>query len=169
MFGHGRVLPPDSRTLDGAYEICRLLLIKAARRLRRDNYYCAGLWLWLAITDGSWSDRISLPIVHDDQAVLAALQTLWRRVRKKYPKGVTVFRVGVTLTDLSRADQRQLDMLLDDDCTRQRCEKANAAMDALNKRYGRTVVSLGLWNPPKGGHVGGKISYTRIPSAEDFW
>jgi DNA polymerase IV len=169
MFGHGRVLPPDSRTLDGAYEICRLLLIKAARRLRRDNYYCAGLWLWLAITDGSWSDKISLPIVHDDQAVLAALQTLWRRVRKKYPKGVAVFRVGVTLTDLSRADERQLDMLLDDDRTRQRCEKANAAIDALNKRYGRTVVSLGLWNPPKGGHVGGKISYTRIPSAEDFW
>ncbi len=169
MFGHGRVLPPESRSLDAAYEICRLLLIKAARRLRRENYYCAGLWLWLAVTDTSWSGKLSLPVVHDDQAVLAGLQTLWAQVRKSYPRGITVYRVGVTLTDISRADQRQLDMLLDDDRTRQRCEQANAAMDALNKRYGRTVVSLGLWNPPKGGHVGGKISYTRIPSAEDFW
>lgn len=39
MFGHGRVLPPESRTLAGAYEICRLLLTKAARRLRRETYY----------------------------------------------------------------------------------------------------------------------------------
>ena len=40
MFGHGRVLPPESRTLDAAYEIARLLLMKAARRLRRSSYYC---------------------------------------------------------------------------------------------------------------------------------
>ena len=45
----------------------------------------------------------------------------------------------------------------------------NLALDTLNARYGKIVVSLGMWNPPKGGHVGGKISYTRIPTAEDFW
>lgn len=36
-------------------------------------------------------------------------------------------------------------------------------------RYGKTVLSLGMWRPPAGGNVGGKISYTRIPTAEDFW
>src|SRR5690606_35514904 len=49
MFGHGRVLPPELRTIEGASEISRLLLIKAARRLRRENFYAAGLWLWLSI------------------------------------------------------------------------------------------------------------------------
>jgi DNA polymerase-4 len=169
MFGHGRVLPPDARTLDGALDICRMLLIKAARRLRREAYYAGRLWVWLALHNNSWSRDVSLPIVQDDQALLGALRKLWAELRVQYPGGVTIYRVAVTLGDLSRADERQLDMFLMDDRARQRCEAANAAIDSLNARYGRTVVSVGPWNPPKGGHLGGKISYTRIPSAEDFW
>ncbi|MEQ1724420.1 MAG: type VI secretion protein ImpB [Sphingopyxis sp.] len=168
-FGHGRVLPPESRSLPAAREICRLLLIKAARRLRRDSYYCSGLLLWMAMRGGSWSDKISLPVVNDDQALLSALDTLWARVRAAYPRGTVVFRVGVTLYDLSPGHERQLDFLLNDDASRQKWEWINSAIDGLNSRYGRTVATLGHWNPPKGGHVGGKISYTRIPSAEDFW
>lgn len=169
MFGHGRVLPPEERSPAGAFEICRLLLIKAARRLRRAGYYCNGLWLWLSIRNGTWSGKLKLPVVNDDQAVLAGLDKLWSRFRKDHPRGVTVFRVGVTLFDLSLAGERQLDMLLDDDRARKRWESASGAVDNLNARYGRTVVSLGMWKPPAGGHVGGKISYTRIPAAEDFW
>lgn len=169
MFGHGRVLPPESRSMAGAFEVCRLLLIKAARRLRRAGYYCNGLWLWLSIRNGTWSEKLKLPIVNDDQAVLAGLDKLWSRVRRDHPRGVTIFRVGVTLYDLSVAGERQLDMLLNDDGVRKRWESASGAVDNLNSRYGRTVVSLGMWKPPAGGHVGGKISYTRIPSAEDFW
>ncbi|RWJ74658.1 MAG: type VI secretion protein ImpB [Mesorhizobium sp.] len=169
MFGHGRVLPPESRTIEGAREISRLLLIKAARRLRREDFYAGGLWLWLSIRDGSWLGKRHLPIVNDDQAILSALAELWDQVRQNYPRGLTIFRVGVTLYDLSSAHARQLDLLLNDDRIRRRWENANAAVDRLNTRYSGTVVSLGHWNPPKGGHVGGKISYTRIPSAEDFW
>ena len=80
-----------------------------------------------------------------------------------------MIRVSVTLLDLTRADERQLDILLDDDRARQRWEKATDAIDALNLKYGSTVVSIGAWTPPPGGYAGGKISYTRIPSAEDFW
>lgn len=169
MFGHGRVLPPESRSLPAAREICRLLLIKAARRLRRENYYCSGFMLWLSLRQASWHGKLSLPVVHDDQALLSALERLWGDVVAAYPRGTTVFRVGVTLYDLSRAGHRQIDFLIDDDASRQRWERINSAIDGLNSRYGKTVASLGLWNPPKGGHVGGKISYTRIPSAEDFW
>jgi DNA polymerase-4 len=73
------------------------------------------------------------------------------------------------LFDLTRASARQLDMLLDDDATRRRWESVTEATDALNRKYGRTLVSVGPWMPPPGGCAGGKISYTRIPSAEDFW
>jgi len=169
MFGHGRVLPPEARSIDGAREISRLLLTKAARRLRREGYYAAGLWLWLAIRNGSWMSKRRLPIVNDDQAILSALLDLWGEVARTYPRGLTIFRVGVTLYDLSVAGERQLDMLLNDDRSRLRWEAASGAIDRLNTRYAGTVVSIGQWNPPKGGHVGGKISYTRIPSAEDFW
>ena len=146
-----------------------MLLIKAARRLRREKYYCAGLWLWLSVTDGSWSDKRSLPIVNDDQAILSALAYLWQRAEKHLPKNIKVYRVHVTLIDLSPSDQRQLDMFLNDDRERLKAEAVTKAVDNLNKRYSKTVVSYGYWNPPKGGHVGGKISYTRIPRAEDFW
>jgi DNA polymerase-4 len=169
MFGHGRVLPPESRSIAGASEISRLLLTKAARRMRREGFYCAGLWLWLSIRDGSWMGKRGLPVVNDDQAILAALFDLWNEVRRVHPPSLTIFRVGVTLYDLSSAEERQLDMLLNDDRAKRRWEAASMAIDRLNTRYAGTVVSLGEWKPPKGGHVGGKISYTRIPSAEDFW
>lgn len=169
MFGHGRVLPPELRNVNGAERISRLLLTKAARRLRREGFYAAGLWLWLSIRDGMWSRKQRLPIVHDDQVILAALSDLWGAVRREFPNGVMIFQVGVALFDVSKADERQLDMLLNDDGVRRKWERICSAVDALNGRYASTVIHLGEWNPPAGGHVGGKISYTRIPTAEDFW
>lgn len=169
MFGHGRVLPPEARGPSAAREISRLLLTKAARRLRREGYYAGALWLWLALRAGSWFRQMPLPIVNDDQAILAALSALWRHFFDEHPERVTIFRVGVTLLDLSPSNERQLDFLTADDDERRRWEAATSAIDDLNARYGGTVVSLGPWRPPAGGNVGGKISYTRIPSAEDFW
>jgi DNA polymerase IV len=168
MFGHGRVLPPDCRTLPKAYEIARLLLVKAARRLRRAGYYCSGLWVWLSIKDGTWQRVRSMPMVHDDAAILDALRHVWQQASATLPKRTVVFRVGVTLTDITPASERQMDLLANDDVQRKEWEAVTKATDALNSRFGKTVVSVGPWQPPEGGHVGGKIAFTRIPSAEDF-
>lgn len=168
MYGHGRVLPPTDRSPGHAQAASRLLLVKAARRMRRDGHYAGGLMLWLDLIDREpWGATLSLPAVRDDQAVLTALAALWRRAA--LPPNARIMRVGVTLTDLTPASERQTDILLDDDDARRRWEAATDAIDRLNRRYGRTVVSLGPWAPPAGGYAGGKISYTRIPRAEDFW
>lgn len=169
MYGHARVLPPDARDPASAREIGRLLLIKAARRLRRAGYYCSAIWVWTTLRETGWTGARTLPAVHDDQALLEAFAGLWRDFRRERPGRQWILRVGVTLLDLTPAGERQLDFLTDDDRDRQRWERITAAMDGLNARYGRTVASIGPWSPPKGGNVGGKISYTRIPSAEDFW
>lgn len=168
MVGHARVLPPESRSLPEARKIARLLLIKAARRLRRGCYYAGGLMLWVQLFDASWSRVRSLPQVQDDQALLNALSAMWAEMEAQTSPRAKAIRVGVTLSDLTPADARQLDMLLDDDVDRQKWERIGKAIDSLNSRFGRTVASLGDWSPPKGGNVGGKISLTRIPSAEDF-
>ncbi len=185
MFGHGRVLPPDTRKIEDAHYCSRLLLTKAARRLRRGGFYSGRLWLWFAMVrqqsygwqseradkkEGqSWSGSITLPFVQDDQACLSALEVLWQKARREIPHSCKIKRLGVTLLDLTPATARQLDLFLNDDQHRQKWERLTQATDQLNNRYGKTVLSLGAWDPPKGGNVGGKISYTRIPKAEDFW
>lgn len=171
MFGHARVLPPESRTPAAARDIGRLLLIKAARRMRRGGYYCSGLWLWVTLGRDvrGWTGQRTFGAANDDQALQAGFRALWAEFMAARAGRVTLLRVGVTLFDLTPADTRQLDFLANDDPARQRWERVTQAIDGLNAKYGRTVASLGMWNPPKGGNVGGKISYTRIPSAEDFW
>jgi DNA polymerase-4 len=170
MYGHGRVLPPDHRTLEHAKAASRLLIVKAARRMRRDGWNAGRVWLWLELMgEGSRSSGAWLPAVHDDQAVLSALENMWTRLHRKLPRRARILRVGVTLLELTPATERQLDIFLNDDVHRQKAEKATNAIDALNRKHGRTLVSIGPWTPPPGGYAGGKISYTRIPRAEDFW
>jgi DNA polymerase IV len=168
MFGHARVLPPESRTQSAARDVARLLLIKAARRMRRGGYYAGCLIVWVQLYGQQWSRMQTLPQVNDDQALLATLGALWATMQQEVGTRVKLLRVGVTLGDLTPAGARQLDMFCDDDVERQKWSRIGEAIDGLNTRYGRTVASVGPWSPPAGGNVGGKISFTRIPTAEDF-
>ena len=170
MYGHARVLPPEWRSLVHAEDCSRLLLTKAARRMRRDGYYARGLTLWLELAGArGWVTEITLPSVHDDHSCLTALKGLWLRAHHSIRPRTRIMRVGVTLGNLIGAQNRQLDMFRDDDAACQRWERLTFAIDGLNRKFGKRVVSLGPWTPPPGGYAGGKIAYTRIPSAEDFW
>jgi DNA polymerase-4 len=161
MYGHGRVLPPSTRTLEHARAAARLLLTKAARRMRRDGWNAGRLALWLGTAPGS--ARIgclesTTPRDLVERSPGAAAAPYARHAPRGYP-----------LRSDPRQSERQLDMLLDDDPVRRQWERITEAIDALNRKHGRTLVSIGPWTPPPGGYAGGKISYTRIPSAEDFW
>lgn len=175
MFGHGRVLPPELRGFTGARDCSRLLLVKAARRMRREGFYASSLFIWLSLRQGykqgeySWTSAHRLHAANDDQACLKALDVLWAKAKSQIPKSMKIVRVGVTLGELTRADSRQLDILINDDPERQKWEAVTQAMDSLNARYGKSLVTMGPWKLPPGGNLGGKISYTRIPRAEDFW
>ena len=169
MFGHARVLPPDQRSLNDARAIARLLLVKAARRMRRANFYASALYLWIRGFERGWGDVTALGEVQDDIAILGALGRLWDHVVEVIPLGTKVLRVSVTLGELTLDSARQPDLFANDDKERQRCEVLSRTMDGLNSRFGQTVVSVGPWAPPSGGNVGSKISFTRIPDAEDNW
>lgn len=173
MYGHGRVLSPEWRALDKAESCSRLLVIRASRRLRRDGWAAGRMVLWLDLyigrKQGGWVEAMDLPGVSDDKAFLDALKLIWRRVHESLPASVRAIRVGVTLMDLTRATERQLDWIHDDDAMRQRWETLTAIKDRLNRKYGSRVLEFGLFEQPPGGWAGAKISYTRIPSAEDFY
>ncbi|GAB5390162.1 MAG: DNA polymerase IV [Alphaproteobacteria bacterium] len=168
MYGHGRVLPPSHRKLHVARDIARLLLTKAARRMRRDGFYAGRLSLYFSIRPASWGTDITLPQINDEPGILAALETLWQRAEATLPATVQPVRVFVTLHDLTVSDARQLDLLDDDSASRQRAERLTDAMDDLNSKFGKRIVTLGVWKPPPGGNAGGKIAFTRIPDTEDF-
>lgn len=169
MYGHSRVLPPTHRSIDHARDASRLLIAKAARRMRRDGWNAGRIWLHLEMYENSVFRGAWLPDVRDDPIILSTLEKLWTEVRLSLPRNARIFAVGVTLADISKASERQLDILLNDDRERRRAERTTEAVDRLNAKYGRTIVSFGMWKPPPGGYAGGKISYTRIPRAEDFW
>ena len=137
--------------------------------MRRDGWNAGRVSLWLQLRKRSWQHSEWLPAVADDRAVLTALEKIWDLVVKQLPRSERIMRVGVTLLDLTRSDARQLDLLINDDKAQRRCERITHAVDAINRKYGRTLVSFGPWAPPPGGYAGGKISFTRIPRAEDFW
>jgi len=174
MFGHGRVLPPELRSFKGAYDCSRILIVKAARRMRREGFHASSLYLWLHLrrrdrTERGWGTKHSLHAANDDQAILTALEALWDNAKRSIPKHQRIVRIHVTLGELSRSESRQLDILINDDPERLKWENITTAMDGLNSRYGKTLVRLGDWKLPPGGNLGGKISFTRIPKAEDFW
>lgn len=153
MYGHGRVLSPDWRRLDKAEGCSRMLVIRAARRMRQDG----------------WVEAQDLPAVTDDKACLDALKLMWGRIHAALPKNARAMRVGVTLMSLSRATERQLDRIYNDDAERKRWETLTDIKDHFNRRYGKRVLEFGAFDAPPGGWSGAKISYTRIPSAEDFY
>jgi DNA polymerase IV len=167
MIGHGRVLAPDLRSRASAYEIARLLTVKAARRLRSEHWYAGRFWLMVGVKDGGWQSTLIMQPAYDDKAALEALSALWGNAMADLPRK-PIMRVHVALIDLTPANARQLDMLHNDDFERQRWERITGAIDTLNHRYGRTLVSLGKWPAKRGDYIGGKISYTRIPRAADF-
>lgn len=137
--------------------------------MRRDGWYAGAVWLSLEVRGGAIHRSTTLPAVHDYQAVLRAINRLWDTILPLLKSREQVFRVHVALLELTPASERQLDFLSDDDLPRRKWESASIAIDRINSKYGKTLATIGPWNPPPGGHAGGKISYTRIPRAEDFW
>ncbi|MEO1280188.1 MAG: type VI secretion protein ImpB [Pseudomonadota bacterium] len=169
MFGHGRVLPPEERSPSRAIDTARILLTKAARRMRREGYYAGSLFLWASLSEGFWSGSRRLYYVQDDQACLSALMVLWSEATAVIGARTSIKRLGVTLGDLVPAETRQLDLFLNDDADRQRWETLTNTIDRLNHKYASRVVTIGAWRPPMGAYTGGKIAFTRKPDEEDFW
>lgn len=69
MFGHGRVLPPDLRSANQAENMARMLLIKAARRMRIEHFYASRLFVWCSTFEQGYGD------IHRDHRVSGIAKT----------------------------------------------------------------------------------------------
>ena len=78
-----------------------------------------------------------------------------------------MFRLTVSFDRFRPAEAVQLKLPWRAPDARLRLVRLTAAVDALNSRYGRTLIGYGQCGEP-GGYVGAKIAYGRIPELEDF-
>lgn len=177
MIGHSRVLPGKWRGLREPYGCIRMLLTKAARRLRRENFYANTLHVSVNIRlrpgeePRRWSDSTELHSANDDRTCLKALDRLWQPLAAKLDRVpfVNVANVMVSFSGLVLEGERQLDLWVGDDPDRQRWEQVTRTIDQVNEAANRSLITVGPWSPPPGGNAGGKIAFTRVPQAEDFW
>lgn len=169
MYGHGRVLPPEWRDYDHAYDCARLLTIKAARRLRRGGYLANKFGLWFKMRDDSWSGEEYLPDINDDYNAISALTRLWKMAQAQLPKQPYLIQVHVALYGLTPVGSKQFDFFVKDDVVSQKWHKLSDTMDRINSRYAKSLITMGKWQQPPGGYAGGKIAFSRVPDMEDFW
>lgn len=168
--GHGRVLPPEQRSVPAAREPARQLVVKAARRLRREGFLSRRLTLSADGFDGPvWRASTTIArAANDDRTCLGALGVLWTGLAAARPRAV-LFRIGVSFDRFAPSGEAQLELPFGEpDAGRGKAKDLSAAVDAVNRRYGRTVVGYGQCGDP-GGYTGAKIAYGRIPAWEDFW
>ena len=147
--------------------MARQLVVKAARRLRREGFLARRLTLSADCLDApAWAASALVGRANDDLACLDALSGLWAALAGARRRAA-LFRIAVSFDRLVPSDEAQLELPLGGADERERLARLSAAVDSINGRYARTLVGYGGCAPP-GGYAGAKIAYGRIPRLEDF-
>ncbi|WP_158085677.1 Y-family DNA polymerase [Henriciella aquimarina] len=171
MFGHGRVLVSGWRSLDSAFEVARLLTVKASRRMRREGYLARRFTLSLKRREGHplhW--ETSFFPARDDQTFLKALSRFYREAVETGHTRSDFARLSVFMHDLVSAKDHMSDLFTQPGVaeTRDRREQLSDLIDAVNTRHQQSVIGFGLNRQPPGGYAGAKIAFGRVPDLSDF-
>jgi DNA polymerase-4 len=156
--GHSHVLPPVQRTSEGAYQIAKRLVSRAAVRLRKENFWTAGMSLALKFTDReSWEARARFMEAQDTPRFLKVLDELWRDAPRKEP-----LWVGMAFAPLVTAACHTPGLF-----ENPKQEALSRVMDAINEKYGKDATYFaGLQDTQR--HAPTRISFTRIPDLAEF-
>lgn len=170
--GHSHVLAPECRPPEQARLIARRLTLKAASRLRRIHYYATQFHLSVRMENGERFEYDARCFrAQDSLTFLSMLEEGWEQIRRQ-SKQARMKKVSVSLNGLSAAHTLQEDLFqaLPQPALikRQRAEIVSHTLDALNQRFGRDTVQIGLVRQQTSHFTGTKIAFTRIPDAEEF-
>jgi DNA polymerase-4 len=173
--GHSRVLDPDIRAPEPARLMARRLTVKAASRMRREEFYASIFYLAARLCDGRrWAGEARLAPSQDNFAFLEALDDLWDVMICEGSSNarIKIKKVSVTLTGLCRGEEITTDLFDASSAVlneaRQRNETLSKTIDLLNRKYGSETVRLGVTPLTKAGHVGTKIAFARVPDKSEF-
>lgn len=171
---HSHVLAPELRVPEQAEVIARRLLLKAASRLRRMEYYARILTLSYRLeSEERYAAEIRLPPTQDNARFLEAMALLWQELLAQSGRRVRMRKVSVVLSGLVAQAAPQMDMFgaIAPEQEQQRQYKAEAlskAMDSINLKYGRDSIVQGMMPRQGKAFSGTKVAFTRIPDKEEF-
>jgi DNA polymerase-4 len=164
--GHQHVLAPSLRNAESARGVAFRLLLKAAARLRHDNYAARKLTLGLRFPGDpansawggtSWDATTALGEgCVDTPTMLDALGELWKQAPSEPP-----LQVGVTLHDLVAPQSQTLPLFKDE----RRREGLSRAMDKVNQKFGANTVYTANMQDARGHGTGG-IAFNYVPNLD---
>ena len=150
-FGNSKVLAPEFRKPEEAYLVSRWLVEKAAARLRQDDRTAARFSVQISMMNRpTWARSMKTSPRQDTLGFLRMNRHLWREAWP-YIKGQTLMSIGVNMTDIAFLQDRSGDLLSGlGVAERSPGERASAAVDHLNGRFGEGTISFGINKPHPG-------------------
>ena len=170
--GHSHVLEPKWRKIKLAEKVMSRLLLKAASRLRRMNYYSSRLSLSIKTEKGlRLEDKSTFYRACDNKKLLEESRKIWKNLIKN-KKIIKIKKISVTLYKLEKKNELQPSLFESFDkkiiLNTNRFEKISQTMDTINSRFGRDSVTLGEIPNKIKSFSGTKIAFTRIPAKQEF-
>lgn len=150
-FGNSKVLAPEFRAPREAYLVSRWLIEKAAARLRREGRVASTFALHLAPMGAApWGRSVRCAPTQDTLEFMRINRVLWRQawpvIRRRKLAGI-----GVHLGDVDFLQNRTGDLLLPVAPAEQtKGERASAAADFINQRFGAGTIQFGINQPHPG-------------------
>ncbi len=150
-FGNSKVLAPEFRTPAEAYLVSRWLLEKASARLRRDGRVAGMFSLHLSpLGRYPWARSMRCAPTQDTLEFLRMNRALWRRAWPEI-RGTQLMSIGVHLSEVDYLTARTGDLLLPvAPAERTQGERASAAADFINQRFGPGTIQFGINRPHPG-------------------
>ena len=170
--GHSHVLEPKWRPTESAEKVMSRLLLKAASRLRRMEYYSSKLTLSIRTEKGLRLEGKSIFYrACDNKKILEESKKIWKKlIKKKEIKQIK--KISVTLYNLTKKTELQPELFQHFDekiiLNTDRFEKLSQTMDNINTRFGRDSVTLGELPNKIKSFSGTRIAFTRIPDKQEF-
>ncbi|MFG6082409.1 hypothetical protein ACEUZ9_003056 [Paracoccus litorisediminis] len=150
-FGNSKVLAPAFRAPPEAYLVSRWLIEKASARLRREGRVAASFALQLSLySRASWARSMRCAPTQDTLDFMRMNRSLWRSAWP-YIRGGHIAAIGVHLGDVDFLKTRTGDLLkpiAPGEMTAG--ERASAAADFINQRFGQGTIQFGINRPHPG-------------------
>ena len=170
--GHSHVLEPKWRLVESAEKVMLRLLLKAASRLRRMEYYCSRLSLSIRTENNlRLEGKSKFYRACDNKKLQEEATKIWKKLIKKR-NFKQIKKISITLYDLKKKSDLQPELFQNFNkkitLDTSRFERLSKTMDNINTRFGRDSVTLGgLPNKIKS-FSGTRIAFTRIPDKQEF-